>query len=390
MKEVLAVLFPYLVLLYLFDCVVRVPNGHLIFVSHLGRRFRLGKEGAHAVGLLPTGLAVSSHDLPLLFSAGGVHVPAAERHPDRPLRARDLRFLPWDAIASTESEGPLLLVNGSSAATLPSAAAAAGTAAAIREVSASPPGLRPAKAEALVAESFDLRSLRRVREKVRAPILCVSILSTLLFLSVYAILPLALFARPFRGSSPVPLLLAMALAYILAIAAAVAARRAIDPDDASGRARLVFLLVLLPPGAAHVLASLTRDLFARFDHLAVAAALLDGDDFRRLARKELARLAFVETGPDGGALGEAVRTRERAVRCLVAQAGLDAERLLAAPGKRSAESGRYCPACEAEYLEGAERCADCDIPLAGFDGSGVPAARDAVRGPVQESACAKS
>lgn len=386
MKEVLAILFPYLVLLYLFDCVARVPYGHMIFVSHFGPRFRLKRDGIQAVGLLPTGLAVHSHDLPLFLSGAGIHLPAVETRRDRPPRARDLRFVPWGEIVSAASEGPYLVINGDVAATLPSAAAAAETAAAVREISESPPASRRTKAEAIVAASFDLRGVEGVRERLGKPLIGVTIVSTLLFLCVYAVLPLALFARPFQGRSIVPLVLAMALAYVLTVAAAFAARKAVAPEDAPGRTHLLLLLVLLPPGAAHVLAPLTRDLFARYDHLAVAAALLHRDDFRRLARTELARLAFAEIPPGDGDLSDSLRMRERAVRGLLAQAGLDADRILAPPPKEIPEAERYCPACEVEYLGGADRCADCGIPLAGFGGSSEPA----TGGSSQESACANA
>ena len=377
MRGVLAVLFPYLVLLYLFDCVAGVRCGHAIFVSHFGRRFRLKGDGAHAVGLLPTGQAVLSHNLPLFLSAGGVYLPSVESRWDRPLRAPDLLFIPWGGIASAASEGQDLLINGRLSVPLPSAAAAAGTAAAIRELMASPPAQRRAKAEARLADAFDLRSLDGLRERLRTRLLGVSILSSLLFLSVYAVLPLALFARSFQGRSLVPLLLGMAFAYVLVIATAFAARKAIDPDDASGRSHMVLLLVLLPPGAAHVMGPLTRDLFARYDRLTVAAALLPTKDFRRLARKEMTRFAFSEPPPGNDDLAESLGMRERAMRRLLDQAGVDAGRLLEPPRKESPEAERYCPACEVEYLGGADRCADCDIPLVDFGGA-------------QESACANS
>ncbi len=386
MREVLAILFPYLVLLYLFDCVATVRCGHLIFISRFGRRFRLKWDGAHAVGLLPTGQAVLSHNLPLFLSAGGVHLPAAESRWDRPLRPADLRFLPWGEIVSAASEGQDVLINRTLSVTLPSAAAAAGTAAAIRELAASPPARRRAKAEALLADAFDLRGLDGVRERLRTPLLGVSIASSLLFLSVYAVLPLALFARSFQGRSLAPLLLGMGLAYLLAIAAAFAARKAIDPEDAAGRAHLVLLLVLLPPGAAHVLGPLTRDLFARHDRLTVAAALLPPEDFRRLARQEMARFAFSDLPAGDGDLADYFRMRERAVRRLLGHAGVDAGGLLSPPRKESPESARYCPACEVEYLQGADRCADCGIPLADFEGGRESAVQDSD----QESACAKS
>jgi len=382
MREVLAILFPYLVLLYLFDCVASVRSGHLIFISHRGRRFRLKGDGAHAVGLLPTGQAVVSHNLPLFLSAGGLHLPAVESRWDRPMRAADLRFLPWGEIVSAAAEGPELIINRTLSVTLPSAAAAAGTAAAIRELAGSPPARRRAKAEALLAAAFDLRGLDRVRERLRIPLLGVSIASSLLFLSVYAVLPLALFVRSFQGRSLAPLLLGMGLAYLLAVAAVVAASKTIDPEDASGRRRLVVLLVLLPPGAAHVLGPLTRDLFARHDPLTIAAALLPPEDFRRVARKEMARLAFSELAPGDSELADYFRMRERAVRRLLDQAGVDAGRILAPPRKDSPGSERYCPACEVEYLEGANLCADCGIPLADFGADREFTA--------QESACAKS
>lgn len=382
MPEVLAILFPYLVLLYLVDCIASVRSGHLIFVSHFGRHFRLKGDGAHAVGLLPTGQAMLSHNLPLFLSAGGVHLPAAESRWDRPLRAADLRYLPWGEIVSAASEGPDLVINGTLSVTLPSAAAAAGTAAAIRKLAALPPATRRANAEALLADAFDLRSLDGVREKLRPPLLGVSIASSLLFLSAYAVLPLALFARSFQGRSLAPLLLGMGLAYLLAVAAAVAARKAIDPEDTSGRVRLVLLLVLLPPGAAHVLGPLTRDLFARHDPLTIAAALLPPEGFRCAARKEMARLAFSELSPGDGELADYFRMREQAVRRLLDQAGVDAGGILAPPRKTSPESERYCPACGVEYLEGADLCADCGIPLADFGADREFTA--------QESACVKS
>lgn len=386
MREVLGYLFPYLVLLYLYDCVARVRSGHLVFISPLGRRFRLGKDGAHAVGLLPTGQAVLSHDLPLFLSGGGVHLPAAEFRWDRPLRPRDTRFLPWAEVVTVVPAGADVVINGSVSVALPSAAAAAWTAAAIRDVAASPPALRRGKAEALVARSHDLAALEHLRGELRLPLLGVAVASSLLFLSVYVVLPLALFAGPFRDRALAPLLLAIALAYVLSVAAASAARKAIDPGDRSGRAHLVVLLALLPAGAAHVLGPVTRDLFARFDHLTVAAALLDPRDFRRLARKELARLAFADIPAAGGDLADAVRMRERGARRLVACAGLDPDRIFDPPTRESPEAARYCPACEAEYLAGAHLCADCGIPLADFGseiGQPAPEARS------QESACAK-
>ncbi len=386
MKEVLAFLFPYLVLLYLFDCVVRVRSGHLIFVSIFGRRFRLGGEGVHAACLMPTGQAVLSHNLPLFLSGEGVHLPAAESRWDRPVRARDIRFVPWSEIVSAAASGADVLINGTISVALPSEAAAAQAASAIRILAQAAPAARSGKAEALLAGSYDLRALEGLRERVRTPLLGVAILSSLLFLCVYVVLPLGLFARPFQGRSIAPLLLGMALAYALAVAAAFAARKAIAPADSSGRARLVLLLVLLPPGAAHVLGPVTRDLFAGFDHLTIAAALLDRDAFRRLARREIARFAFAEVPPGDRALADALRMKERSARGLLAQAGLDAERILDPPRRESPAAERYCPACEVEYLEGAVRCADCGIPLADFAGADERRPGDAA----QESACAKS
>ncbi len=386
MRQVLTFLFPYLVLLYLFDCVVRVRSGHLIFVSLLGRRFRFGEEGPHAAGLLPTGWAVLSHDLPLFLSGEGVHVPVADSRRDPTVSARDVRFVPWDEVASVASTGADVLINGTISVALPSEAAAAQAASAIRALAEAAPATRSEIAEALLAESYDLRALEGLRERVRAPLLGVAILSSLLFLCVYAVLPLGLYATSFRGRSIAPLLVGTAIAYVLAVAAAFAARKAIDPADSSGRARLLVLLVLLPPGAAHVLGTVTRDLFARFDHLTVAAALLDPDAFRRLARREIARFAFAEIPPGDRALADALRMRERGVRHLLAQAGLDAERILAPPCKDTPAAVRYCPACEAEYLGGARRCADCGIPLADFGGPNGSAAQRSA----QESACAKS
>ncbi len=386
MRDVLAILFPYLVVLYLFDCIVRVRSGHTIFVSHFGRRYRPAGEGVHVVSLLPVSRAVLSHNVPLLLSPRGIHLPAAESRWDRPLRPQDLRFLSWDAIGSVTADGSDVFVNGNPALALPTAAAAAATAASLGEIAASPPARRGELAEAHVAASYDLAALSGAREAIRAPLLAASVASSLLFLCVFAVLPLALYARPFQGRSLAPVLLATAIAYVLAVAAACAARGAIDPQERPGRGQFVLLLVLVPPGAAHVLGPLTRTLFARYDHLALAAALAPPEDFRRMARREMARFALSEVPPGDAALADALRVRERAARRLLGEAGLDPEAILAAPRQVSPESERYCPACEAEYVGGADRCADCGVPLAAF--GPADGATPGNRG--QESACAKS
>ena len=53
---------------------------------------------------------------------------------------------------------------------------------------------------------------------------------------------------------------------------------------------------------------------------------------------------------------------------------IDPARLLAPPPKESAECRSYCPRCCGQYVFEAGRCAECQLPLVGFDQTATMAA----------------
>ena len=74
MKEVLEVLFPYIVLLYAIDGIVFVRNGHMVFYSHFGKRFAFGNPGVKLLELSPVCRTILTPRLPVCFAENGVFI----------------------------------------------------------------------------------------------------------------------------------------------------------------------------------------------------------------------------------------------------------------------------------------------------------------------------
>ena len=74
MKYVLEVLFPYIIILYLFDCIIYIKKHHLLFASLFGKKFTIKKIGLYLASLLPLSETILSHSLPICFTEKGIYI----------------------------------------------------------------------------------------------------------------------------------------------------------------------------------------------------------------------------------------------------------------------------------------------------------------------------
>lgn len=162
----------------------------------------------------------------------------------------------------------------------------------------------------------------------------------------------------YPSPSPIPeifLGLCLLLHFATATAAHRLARRLDDEGLPTPSAALVGIW-MYPPATMRAVAGLSRELLTGFDDLALAAAFLEREDLRHLARRELA-MARAATERDGN------DERFRALRKLLRQAGSSPERVLQAPDRQDTTARAYCPACTAEYVKTDILCNDCEVPL---------------------------
>jgi hypothetical protein len=158
----------------------------------------------------------------------------------------------------------------------------------------------------------------------------------------------------------------MGLIYIMIPIIAFFAHRNIY-KGVTGKTGAILPAVLSPVSAMHVIHSLTTEIYARFDFLAVAKVLMPLKDFRVLMRRELFRISYAK--PDGGSegLAEFLCLKEESYHRMLAEAGITPEEILAAPQKQADDADSYCPLCGTEYLTGPNSCYDCRISLKKFD-----------------------
>jgi hypothetical protein len=260
--------------------------------------------------------------------------------------------------ASAEANERRLRVGGHSL-TLPSPAAARRLARLIRELRDRRPHEREGGIRTMLEEATDLRALRSVRATHRRYQRILLWPGIGLWLVTFALLPLGTYWKWQRGPSLAAVLLAGALFHAVILALSWTALRRLGVPRGSAVSTLL-PFVFFPPAAAHASIHLFRDIYARFDPLAVSGVFLRPDDFRALARAEVRRLRH--EAALGGEVAEWAMWREKAWTRLFVELGTSLPDVLRPPAK-SHDAASYCPLCGGEYRAGYEVCAECRVPL---------------------------
>lgn len=120
-------------------------------------------------------------------------------------------------------------------------------------------------------------------------------------------------------------------------------------------------LVLFPPAVAHAPALVAREAFLGFEPLAVAALLLDPQEFRRLEQRRRRDQADVHASGGNGSLPETM-----VLELVAREAGHAGVPALARPVPVDETAAAFCPYCRDQYRAGFNRCHECDAALEPF------------------------
>ena len=367
MHYVLEVLFPFIVLLYIIDCMAYVGDQHLLFSSHFGKRFELKKPGLHLVGLLPISEAVVSHNLPILLTSSGIYtVPGKYWAENARYKAENLHFTGYEEVVNIEAHGKVVKVNGEALIKFPSSTNAEQMRQMLQEFTCLQASSRRQKIREFLDETTNLQEIRAIRDN-RQPLAHIKILSSVLFVNIFGILPLALYS----GLSsymilPVVVYLSVCV-YLLIVVMAYFARRTLFGSEAAQTVLVMMPAILSPVKAMHIVKELTKEIYTRFDYAAVAAALLPSKAFQSAMREELLRIAYAKGEKQNAEVKEFWSLRENALLALLAKTGIRMEQLLAPPKRQDPSAASYCPLCLSEYMPGVEKCADCGMDVREFD-----------------------
>jgi hypothetical protein len=205
----------------------------------------------------------------------------------------------------------------------------------------------------------DLAAARARRARQRPWLAALRALAACTSAGVFVVWPLAAYAPSLVPVPAGPLLGALGL---LALAEALLVYGMLRACGEGRRpaAQAALHLVAFPVAAVHPLLHASRSAYRRFDAPTVAAALLAPAAFQALAARELRRARFSRAATDPELGGEWSR-REHHLEALIVETGGSVAAVLA-PAPAPGAAG-WCPLCAASFVEGPERCIDCDVPL---------------------------
>jgi hypothetical protein len=363
---------PWMAAFFIFDALVSLRRGQVMFSRFAGGPFRLLRTGLQLVGGSPLGAAVTAYELPFLPTREGLWTfdPAARAAPPV-IEPWALTFVPWTALTGLRGEGTAVKGAGRVLFRARTAADAQALAAGLVRLRNLPEAEREDALERRLETGFDLETVQARWKRLRLPAGVAAAFGTLEALVLFGALPALLFWTGVETWHWEAAFAALGLTHLGAVAAAAWTLKRSGAGSQLMASTLISLAVF-PPYAARAGIHVLRDAFVDREPLALAAVLLPRGDFHRLARYELVRTAeSLEATRELGLEGM-WRARQRALERLLLAAGTSAAQVLASPAPVPGVAA-LCRMCLGEYRAGFNSCSDCGIPLASSEGTGAEA-----------------
>jgi hypothetical protein len=368
MKYVLEVLFPYIFLLYVFDCIIWVKARHVLLTSCFGNKFELKGSGVSLAGLLPISQAVISHNLPLFYTRDGIYAAFDRSGSNSRIdKAEDFTFIPYKDLARIEVEGKNIKFNNSHTLKTPSSPCARYYAKLINAIKTSSPADREAIINDGLSDSYDLDAVKKIATSSSKPFTIIKIISSYLFVLVFVVLPAALFSHFSKYINLNAVVICMLLIYFLLVFVSFLTLKKLYPSENDLRSHILLSIIFAPINAIRVLSYLTRDLYFRFNYLTVAAHFMPRDAFNELARKEIVLMEYFENEIERTDWLGYWRLKKKLLQGLLDQCEISLQQILTAPEKQDQTAVYYCPFCKTEYRQKRHDCVDCEIALKEFD-----------------------
>ncbi len=367
-------LFAVMGLFYILEGLWWTPSEAVCFSRGLWGQFTcstplLVRRDAHHGFILPRHLIANGDRFltcawTLSISPDGMGL--REWSPAKGLSGRDpspLRFIPFEGVEALAMVGSRLLHKGKTIANTTSPTAANELLRLLRELENSDSEHRGRRIIETIDRALDHDDARRRMRKMRWILRRVKLVPLLLIANLFVLAPT--FVTLFGLSIwPLPVALHSALS-ILAVVIFRRAATMLPPRRQEDRFAIVLMLLFFPPSTARYAELLSRDLLSGLHPLAVAAAVLDREAFKNLARDELVELQNDKVDNDV-IVSQSYsvenwfrRTFEKRMLKALERYGLSLEELHQPPCPE-AGAVTYCPRCHAQYRSGFQECIDCD------------------------------
>jgi hypothetical protein len=329
-----------------------VRRNQALFSSTSGRSFRLEGPGWRGAGFLPTSESYLVASLGLRATESGVLIP--------PEHGGAERLVPYEQMERVTVEGDRVRLRAGVELRAPHPSVTTELAALVEQLRVEPDRRRLALVRRTLGRRCDLGALRRHRLDLAPELRRLKVLSGAAFVLLFVVLPTSFV--PEMAWRPPPIVAGglFGLSYLAVLYASI---RLLRRSGVKGRGvtSRILPLVLFPPAVAHAPSLVAREAFLGFEHLAVAALLLDPQEFRRLEQRLRRAQTAAHAEGRNGSLPQTMILELVAREAI--RAGVPA---LARPTPVDDTAVAFCPYCRDQYRAGFSRCHDCDVTLERF------------------------
>lgn len=363
-REILSVLFPYIVILYLTDSIQFIHKAHILFVKYIGKKYYLKKSGLYFSKLSPVGITILSHHIPVYFTTNGLYKINDQKSYDEIIcEADDYHFISYENINTVEVDGKEIKLNGEKYIKAPSSMIASIIKDRINGLKIIKPAKRLKRIKKLCKETFDIDQIKSLNRSCSHYIKYIQIFSSFLFFNTFILLPLAIYSNLCLFIHIYLIVIYIIFTYLIILFLTFYAHTKIFKTKIKSRIYALLSMIFLPVSAIHAAHYITADLYADFNYLAVAKLLLPSDIFISIVRKELLLTEQRKGMVDNPDLLDYWGLEEKFITRLIEKSGLTMDSVLAVPRKQDENALCYCPICLAEYITNTGKCSDCRVEL---------------------------
>ena len=367
MHHVLEVLFPYIILLYICDCITYVKTNQVLLTSWFGKKFDIKNPGFRLTGLLPTGQTILSHTPAYYCTPDGIYAVSDKAGFNRGLvQTEDLNFIKFDDLTLIEIEGKNIRLNRRLTINTPSSASARFHVETINKIKKSNHSKRKENIKVSLRDAFDLAAVKKIETSHLKSFSRLKFLSSHLFVMVFLVLPTVLYSNLYKYVNITALVMCIFIIYLLLLVITFVTVRKRYNFDKDHKIYTLLSIILSPVNAMHILGYLTKNLYFRFDFLALAAYFLPPNAFKELVRKEILLIDRLEHKMDRQDWLVVGQLKKELIHGLLDTCDLSMAEIFFPPEKKDQTAISYCPYCLTEYQDGRHNCIDCEMELKQF------------------------
>jgi len=345
-QEILAELWPYLLLFHLADGIKHFSSREIGFSSFLGelKRFRLVPSDSFFLNLLPGGILVRTEQTPLIFTAKRLYFPTDNKLKLESLTADDFGSVDSEQIHAITTDSKKIQLTGEAHLKTNSAIEANFLTNSIKQLYSKSEKKRLALGQKFYRQRMDLSVAESEWTRSRPLFTFVATLSQILAILLFVLLPLCLY------TDVVPFVSVNRLHKIYAIGWKKVAVE-------------LFLMILSPLSTTQATLHISRNLFYRFDSLVTTALLSPKSDFHHQVRQRLQLNNRLKSGSQQADWIHFWEQEEALIQALVEQSESSMQDVYQAPTQQDKSCISYCPICHNEYRSEYETCHDCQAAL---------------------------